>query len=198
MLTYNTRTLKALLIPLLLAISVPAHADRDERRDGDARNEARKEVRRDNRQEARRDDRREARREVRREVRPEVRHDDNRRHWQGDIRHFDRHDYRVWNEGRWRHERHDGRLGWWWIVSGTWYFYPQPIYPYPDPYIPPVAVAPQRPVQSLAPPPPQYWYFCAESNTYYPYVETCPSGWQTVVPTPQADDLGAAGDRPAE
>jgi hypothetical protein len=33
-------------------------------------------------------------------------------------------------------------------------------------------------------PPPQYWYFCGASNTYYPYVETCPSGWETVVPTP--------------
>jgi hypothetical protein len=39
-------------------------------------------------------------------------------------------------------------------------------------------------VQSVAPPPPQYWYFCAESNTYYPYVEICPGGWETVVPTP--------------
>lgn len=168
MLTYNTKTLQALLVTSLIAISVPAYADRDERRDNDVRNE----VRRDNRQDARREDRR------------DVRRDSGRSHWQGDIRHFDRHDYRVWNEGRWRHQRHDGRLGWWWIVAGTWYFYPQPVYPYPDPYIPPVVVAPQPPVQSVAPPPPQYWYFCAESNTYYPYVETCPGGWETVVPTP--------------
>jgi hypothetical protein len=29
-----------------------------------------------------------------------------------------------------------------------------------------------------------YWYYCAESKTYYPYVKSCASGWQQV--TPQA------------
>lgn len=32
-----------------------------------------------------------------------------------------------WEGGRWRHEMHDGRMGWWWDVGGVWYFYPQRI-----------------------------------------------------------------------
>ena len=31
----------------------------------------------------------------------------------------------AWGGGRWRHEMHNGRLGWWWDVGGVWYFYPQ-------------------------------------------------------------------------
>lgn len=30
----------------------------------------------------------------------------------------------------------------------------------------------------------QYWYFCPDSKTYYPYVKQCPSPWQRVVPHP--------------
>jgi len=29
------------------------------------------------------------------------------------------------------------------------------------------------------------WYFCPDSQTYYPYVKQCPSGWQPVTPQPQ-------------
>ena len=31
----------------------------------------------------------------------------------------------AWEGGRWRHEMHNGRDGWWWDVGGAWYFYPQ-------------------------------------------------------------------------
>jgi hypothetical protein len=31
----------------------------------------------------------------------------------------------AWEGGRWRHEMHNGRYGWWWDVGGAWYFYPQ-------------------------------------------------------------------------
>ena len=31
----------------------------------------------------------------------------------------------AWEGGRWRHEMHNGRNGWWWDVGGVWYFYPQ-------------------------------------------------------------------------
>jgi hypothetical protein len=31
----------------------------------------------------------------------------------------------AWEGGRWRHEMHNGRDGWWWDVGGVWYFYPQ-------------------------------------------------------------------------
>ena len=43
-------------------------------------------------------------------------------------RNFAGHAYRgrvAWQGGRWRHEMHNGRLGWWWDVGGVWYFYPQ-------------------------------------------------------------------------
>jgi hypothetical protein len=28
------------------------------------------------------------------------------------------------------------------------------------------------------------WFFCADSNTYYPYVTQCATPWERVVPTP--------------
>lgn len=30
----------------------------------------------------------------------------------------------------------------------------------------------------------QYWYFCPDSNTYYPYVNRCASPWHRVAPQP--------------
>jgi hypothetical protein len=33
----------------------------------------------------------------------------------------------AWGGGRWHHEIHNGRDGWWWDVGGAWYFYPQPM-----------------------------------------------------------------------
>jgi len=29
-----------------------------------------------------------------------------------------------------------------------------------------------------------YWYYCPETQSYYPYVKTCPGGWQRVMPEP--------------
>ncbi len=29
-----------------------------------------------------------------------------------------------------------------------------------------------------------YWYYCADSGAYYPYVKECPAGWQRVAPQP--------------
>lgn len=101
--------------------------------------------------------------------------------WHGDIRRFPEHDLARWHGGHWVHARHGGRYGWWWIVGPLWYFYPTPVYPYPDPYLPPAAIA--------APPPqaaqPQYWYYCANPRGYYPYVPQCRVSWQAVPPTPQ-------------
>jgi hypothetical protein len=45
-------------------------------------------------------------------------------------RNFGGHPYRgrvAWEGGRWRHEMHNGREGWWWDVGGAWYFYPSPM-----------------------------------------------------------------------
>ena len=129
---------------------------------------------------------------------PGIAHADRRDrhdHWRGDIRHFDRHDIRIWRGGQWHHGRHGGRLGWWWVVGGVWYFYPQPVYPFPNPYVPPVVVQQPPPVyverpQSGAQPapgaqPPATWYYCDQSRAYYPYVRACPGGWKPVPATPE-------------
>jgi hypothetical protein len=41
-----------------------------------------------------------------------------------------------------------------------------------------------QPAPGYAPSPVQYWYFCPAANAYYPYVPSCPSGWQAVLATP--------------
>lgn len=113
--------------------------------------------------------------------------------WRGDIRYFDRYDYPRWRGGAWRHTRHNGRLGWWWVVGGgSWYFYSQPVYPYPDPYIPSVVIMQSEPVEStpdivVSPAAAsQYWYYCESTSSYYPYTASCPEGWKTVPATPPA------------
>lgn len=107
-------------------------------------------------------------------------------HWHGEIRRFGDHDFEHWRGGHWYRGPHLGRLGWWWIVGGVWYFYPEPVYPYPDPYVPPVAVAPQAVVPPTpAPPPvPSNWYWCDSPKGYYPYVPQCQSGWRSVPAQP--------------
>jgi hypothetical protein len=76
------------------------------------------------------------------------------------------------------------------------YYYPAPYYypgyypPYPY-YTAPVVVQQSPPVyterQDVAPAPEtqSYWYYCAATRGYYPYVKECPGGWQKVAPTPQ-------------
>jgi len=98
-----------------------------------------------------------------------------------DILRFHEHDLDHWRGGRWFHGPHGGRDGWWWIVGGVWYFYPAPVYPYPDPYLPPVVVAP-APVP--AGPPMRYYYYCPSPPGYYPYVAGCRVPWRAVAPLP--------------
>ena len=89
--------------------------------------------------------------------------------------------------------------------------YPFHAYPYAYPYGYPYAYAPP-PVIITQPPQPQvyieqgngttapaqanppgtnaennaqnYWYYCEQSKTYYPYVKDCPAGWKQVTPSP--------------
>ncbi len=44
------------------------------------------------------------------------------------------------------------------------------------------APAPQPSVQPQPGAPAPTWYFCADSQKYYPYVQSCASPWQRVVP----------------
>lgn len=68
------------------------------------------------------------------------------------------------------------------------FYYPPPLYYPPPVYVPPAMMAPPSQYIEQAPSPdaatPQYWYYCAESNAYYPYVKECPGGWQAVPPQP--------------
>jgi hypothetical protein len=57
----------------------------------------------------------------------------------------------------------------------------QPAPVYAPNYAPVVAPAPVQ----------QYWYYCPPANAYYPYVPSCPSGWQAVPATPP-DNLPSA------
>lgn len=111
---------------------------------------------------------------------------DERGGWHGDIRHFHERDMDRWRGGQWHHDFHDGRLGWWWVVAGMWFFYPQWVAGYPDPYTPPptVIVQPTAPAAPSAPPPAQYWYYCDAAKGYYPYVPSCAGGWRMVPASP--------------
>lgn len=68
-----------------------------------------------------------------------------------------------------------------------WWYYPPAYYP---PAVITVPAAPTTYIEQGSPQPvpaqqPQgYWYYCADSKTYYPYVKECPGGWQRVVPQP--------------
>jgi hypothetical protein len=74
------------------------------------------------------------------------------------------------------HHHFDGRHGgqphlWfgvrpWVAIDPFWRGYTYPAPP-PTVYVPPTYT---------------YWYYCASAGAYYPYVQTCPEGWVTVVP----------------
>lgn len=45
--------------------------------------------------------------------------------------------------------------------------------------------AQQQPAPAASQPQMQgYWYYCASSRAYYPYVKDCLAGWQRVAPQP--------------
>jgi len=115
------------------------------------------------------------------------RHDRSERHrsWRGDIRVFHNHDLRYWRRGHWYQGEHHGTLGWWWVIPSLdiWYLYSAPVYPYPNPYLPPTVIEP-TPAPDTTPPAPQFWYYCESAKTYYPYVSGCAEGWKKVPATP--------------
>jgi len=67
------------------------------------------------------------------------------------------------------------------LLLAPWYYGPRYYYP------PAVVVPSSSPVyidQGQAGQDSQYWYYCRESETYYPYVKECAGPWQRVVPQP--------------
>ena len=85
---------------------------------------------------------------------------------------------------------HRGYYGYGWFGHYPFGYYPYAYYPYGYPYpsyvYPPYPYPPaqrQYPVY-VEPEQPFYWYYCQDPQGYYPYVESCPTGWTRVVPTP--------------
>jgi hypothetical protein len=66
------------------------------------------------------------------------------------------------------------------LLFAPWYYEPRYYYP-------PAVIVPSSPPvyidqgQAAAQ---DYWYYCRESETYYPYVKECAGPWQRVVPQP--------------
>ena len=80
-----------------------------------------------------------------------------------------------------------GYPGWGW-GPGYWgpgYWGP-PAY-YGPPMVvssPPVTYIERRDAAPAATASTDFWYYCEQSKTYYPYVKTCREGWKKVAPTP--------------
>ena len=87
------------------------------------------------------------------------------------------------------------------VGVGLGFYFGAPYYPYYSPYYyppyyyQPYYVAPpvtyiERPSPApqaapAAPAGPDYWFFCRETGTYYPYVGQCAGGWERVPAQPQ-------------
>jgi hypothetical protein len=110
----------------------------------------------------------------------------------GSLAHADRYDRRWhqahWHEGRWIHDRHNGQLGWWWVIGDDWHFYVHPvaqpqmvIIQQPAPVMVQQAPAPVMvaPVAAPAPVTPTM-YYCKATERYYPETMTCPNGWTPI------------------
>ena len=125
-------------------------------------------------------------------------HQDVRAHYafrDHDVHRFGRDDLARWQGGRWNRTCYSGRCGWWWFASGQWYFYDQPVYPYPlvvsgVAYVEPVAVVAAPEVVQVAPAPmsvaapPKFWYYCDNPRGYYPSVGTCSTQFHQVTTPP--------------
>jgi hypothetical protein len=86
----------------------------------------------------------------------------------------------AWHHGGWRHAWHHGHSGWWWVVGGAWFFYPEPIYPYPE-YI---GSEDYYDYDGTYGTPDYYWYYCEDPPGYYPYIQYCNRAWEAVPPAP--------------
>lgn len=97
-----------------------------------------------------------------------------------------------WRVGRWWHGRRHGRVGWWWLTGGIWYWYPDRVGAYP-------AEVSTTAVYDYAPEgrSDDSWYYCENPQGYYPYVQSCNVDWKPVPIQPQsAADDSAYGEPP--
>ncbi|MDF3840088.1 hypothetical protein P3W85_45280 [Cupriavidus basilensis] len=112
-----------------------------------------------------------------------------------------------WHGGGGFHGGFHGRVGVGVVIGpgfyGYGYPYPYPYaypYYYPGYYPPAVVGVPASPPQYIeqgeddavdmgggaaaAPQQQAYWYHCTRPNGYYPYIKSCPAGWQKVPAQP--------------
>ena len=78
---------------------------------------------------------------------------------------------------------------------GPGYGYPYAAAYYSPPVVytaPPVMTyaAPQQPMVLASQPQPAVWYYCETSGQYFPYVQSCASGWQTQPAIPPSSSSG--------
>lgn len=94
------------------------------------------------------------------------------------------------------HHTHGSRLHLGFVFGGP-LWYPPPVYSYPYPYVyayPPAIVVPPAPRVYIERDDrvaresrdPGYWYYCRESETYYPYVKECAGPWERVPARPES------------
>ena len=76
------------------------------------------------------------------------------------------------------------------FFGSSWpgYWGPSVVYSAPLYTPPPVVIQSSPPVYierpSAEPPATAYWYYCAPTKAYYPYVSDCTEAWQRVPPVP--------------
>jgi hypothetical protein len=92
---------------------------------------------------------------------------------------------------RWGHSHGHSRVvvgvGFGFPIGWPYWHYPPPYSYYPRvgvPAEPTIYVEKGDGEPAPGEDPSQYWYFCRDSNTYFPYVNECPTPWQRVVPYP--------------
>jgi hypothetical protein len=84
-------------------------------------------------------------------------------------------------------------------VNGGWFFYTEPVYPYPHHVSETVY---DEPAQDYG----DYWYYCRDPEGYYPYVRQCNGAWEPVAPQPSyangggpsADEMGSGDYGPPD
>jgi hypothetical protein len=94
------------------------------------------------------------------------------------------------------HGGHYGHFSFGFYFNAPFYPYSYyPYFPYQYPYYYPLAVitVPATPPVYIQQSPPTtqqypagYWYYCNNSEGYFPYIKECPDGWQQVKPIPPA------------
>jgi hypothetical protein len=97
----------------------------------------------------------------------------------------------AWSHDGWRYRgRSSVHLGFSFggPIYGPPVWYPAPAYVYPPAVV--IPPAPRVYIERDAPVvlhdnAPGYWYYCRESDTYYPYVRDCAGPWERVPARPQ-------------